>query len=125
LPSTEALVQHKRHVQGSSLQRSVHCSGATLVSLKQSFAQKAKVDIDQDSVVRLNTANGIAEAKRGRIKTIVVRSLQAKDVQAVVQVDAKATHGAGLDGLLGMSFLSRFHLTIDATSVRIRPRSAR
>jgi aspartyl protease family protein len=98
-------------------------TGATFVSLKQSFAQKAKVEIDQDSVVRLNTANGIAEAKRGRARTVEVRSLKAKDVPVVVQADAKATYRA--DGLLGMSFLSRFHMTLDANAVRTRPRSAR
>jgi clan AA aspartic protease (TIGR02281 family) len=100
-------------------------TGATFVSLKQSFAQKAKVEVDHDSVVRLNTANGIAEAKRGRAKTVEVRSLKAKDVPVVVQTDAKATYGPGLDGLLGMSFLSRFHLTIDSSAVKIRGRSAR
>jgi aspartyl protease family protein len=98
-------------------------TGATFVSLKSSFAKRAKVDIDPNRVVRLGTANGIVEAKRGRAKTIEVRSLQAKDVPVVVQVDAKAAYGA--DGLLGMSFLSRFHVAIDARAVRIRPRKTR
>jgi len=41
-------------------------TGATFVSLKAAFAQKAKVQIDQDSSIRLHTANGIAEGKRAR-----------------------------------------------------------
>lgn len=98
-------------------------TGATFVTLKSSFAKSAKADIDAHSVIRLGTANGITEAKRGRAKTIEVRSLQAKDVPIVVQDDAKAAYGA--DGLLGMSFLSRFHVAIDASAVRIRPRTAR
>ena len=100
-------------------------TGATFVALKDSFAKRAKVDVDPEVVVRLNTANGVAEAKRGRAKTIEVRSLQAKDVPVVVQPDAKATYGAGVDGLLGMSFLSRFHVAIDTNAVRIRPRATR
>jgi aspartyl protease family protein len=100
-------------------------TGATFVALKDSFAKKAKVDIDPDGVVRLNTANGVAEAKSGRARTVEVRSLQAKDVPVVVQSDAKATYGAGIDGLLGMSFLSRFHIAIDTNAVRIRPRTTR
>jgi hypothetical protein len=44
-------------------------------------------------------------------------------VPIVVQSDAKAAYGA--DGLLGMTFLSRFHVTLDANAVRIRPRSVR
>lgn len=100
-------------------------TGATFVSLKSSFAQKAGVSVEHDSVVRLHTANGIAEGKRGRAKTIQLKTLLANDVPIVVQVDAKGTYGEGVDGLLGMSFLSRFHVTIDARSVKIRTRTTR
>jgi clan AA aspartic protease (TIGR02281 family) len=94
-------------------------TGATFVSLKQTFAQKAKVQIDPDSIVRLHTANGMSTGKRGRAGTIRLRSLTAKNVAIVVQDDAKGTYGPGVDGLLGMSFLSRFKLAIDARTVRI------
>jgi aspartyl protease family protein len=97
-------------------------TGATFVSLKNSFAQKAKVQIDPNSTVRLNTANGTSTAKRGRVGTIQLRSLQAKDVPVVVQDDAKGIFGEGVDGLLGMSFLSRFKLTVDARNVKISAR---
>ena len=60
-------------------------TGATFVSLTNSFAQKAAVEIDQASIVRLRTANGIADGKRGRAQTIQLRSLLAKDVPIVVQ----------------------------------------
>jgi aspartyl protease family protein len=70
-----------------------------------SFAQKAGVEIDQESIVRLRTANGIVDDKRGRAQTIQLRSLLAKNVPIVVQAGA---YGDGIDGLLGMSFMSRF-----------------
>ncbi len=97
-------------------------TGATFVSMKSSFAQKAKVQVDPDSTVRLHTANGVTTGKRGRAETIQLRTLQAKDVPIVVQDDAKGTYGDGVDGLLGMSFLSRFKLTVDARNVRISGR---
>ena len=34
-------------------------------------------------------------------------------------------YGDGIDGLLGMSFLSRFNINIDGKTVRISPRTAR
>jgi clan AA aspartic protease (TIGR02281 family) len=100
-------------------------TGATFVALTQSFAQKAMVEIEPDSVVRLHTANGMAEGKRGSAKTIQLRSLSAKDVQVVVQTDAKAAFGDGIDGLLGMSFLARFKLSMDAQAVRISGRKGK
>jgi clan AA aspartic protease (TIGR02281 family) len=96
-------------------------TGATFVSLTNSFAQKAGVELDQGSIVRLRTANGIVDGKRGRAQTIQLRSLLAKDVPIVVQAGG---YGAGIDGLLGMSFLSRFTVNIDAKTVRISPRTA-
>jgi aspartyl protease family protein len=100
-------------------------TGATFVSLKNAFAQKAKVEIDGESALRLNTANGVGEGKRGRAESIQVRSLRAENVAIVVQDDAKGTYGAGIDGLLGMSFLTRFKLTIDAHTVKISSRGQR
>jgi clan AA aspartic protease (TIGR02281 family) len=94
-------------------------TGATFVALKSTFAQKAKVQINADSTLRFHTANGMSTGKRGRADTIQLRSLKAKDVAIVVQDDAKGSYGPGIDGLLGMSFLSRFKLTIDARTVRI------
>jgi aspartyl protease family protein len=97
-------------------------TGATFVSLKNSFAQRAGVEIDQESIVRLHTANGIADGKRGRAQTVQLRSLLAKDVPIVIQAQA-GPYGEGIDGLLGMSFLSRFNININAKTVRISPRT--
>jgi len=100
-------------------------TGASLVALKKTFAQKAAVQIDQDSSVRLHTANGITDGKMGHAATIQVRSLQAKEVPIVVEDDPKVAFGDGVDGLLGMSFLSRFKVTVDAQAVRISSRKTK
>ena len=100
-------------------------TGATFVSLKAGFAQKAKVAVDEQSFIQLNTANGIGEAKLGRAQTIQVRTLQAKDVPIIVQASNKALFGDGVDGLLGMSFLCRFNMTMDGKSVKLSAKTAR
>jgi clan AA aspartic protease (TIGR02281 family) len=100
-------------------------TGASFVALKKTFAQKAAVQIDQDSSVRLHTANGITDGRMGHAAMIQLRSLQAKDVPIVVEDDAKAAFGDGVDGLLGMSFLSRFKVTVDAQVVKIASRKAK
>jgi predicted aspartyl protease len=95
-------------------------TGATFVTLTESFAKKANVEVDQSSVVHLHTANGIVEGKRGRADTMQLRSLKTRAVPIVVESDSAAGYARdGLDGLLGLSFLSRFNVTIDARTVRI------
>jgi aspartyl protease family protein len=97
-------------------------TGATFVTLNAAFAEKAKVQIEPDSTIKMHTANGVVDGKRGRAATVQLRSLQAKDVVIAVQ---GGTFGEGVDGLLGMSFLSRFKVSIDTDSVRISSRSAK
>jgi clan AA aspartic protease (TIGR02281 family) len=97
-------------------------TGATFVSLRQSFAERAKVAVDATSKVRLHTANGIVEASRGKAALIELKRVQATEVPVVVQSDKTGSYGARVDGLLGMSFLARFDVTIDRRSVRIRSR---
>lgn len=100
-------------------------TGATFVALRRSFAEKAKVDIDEGSGITLHTANGATTGKRGRAKLIQMRSIKAEDVAIVVQTDQKALFGDGVDGLLGMSFLSRFEIAMDGRSLRLKPRRGR
>ncbi|CAN7232990.1 aspartyl protease family protein [Bosea sp. LjRoot90] len=97
-------------------------TGATFVSLRQSFADRARIVVDPTSKVRLHTANGIIEARRGRAALIELKRVQATEVPVVVQSDASGSYGVRVDGLLGMSFLSRFDVTIDRRSVRLRSR---
>ncbi len=99
-------------------------TGATYVALTGDFAQKAKAQVDQNSIIKMRTANGIADGKRGRANSIRVRSLETKDVPIVVMATEKLSFGPRVDGLLGMSFLSRFNLSMDSTNVRLRKRAA-
>jgi aspartyl protease family protein len=98
-------------------------TGASFVVLKDSFAAKAGIDLDKNTAVHLHTANGVVEGKRGRASTMQLRSLKATGVPVVVEADNAAAYGA--DGLLGLSFLSRFNVTIDAHTVRITTRKPR
>jgi predicted aspartyl protease len=69
----------------------------------------------------MQTANGVVEARRARAKSIQLRSLRAADVVVAIQTGKQLAFGAGVDGLLGMSFLARFKLTIDSVNMTIAP----
>lgn len=94
-------------------------TGATFVALKRSFAERAKIDADPRSLVILNTANGVTHAQRGKASAIQLLSLSASNVALVIQDDAQASYGAKVDGLLGMSFLSRFQIALDGRNIKI------
>jgi aspartyl protease family protein len=98
-------------------------TGASFVVLKDSFARKAGIDLEAGTSVHLLSANGVVGGKRGRAATIQLRSLKAAGVPVVIEADSAAAYHA--DGLLGLSFLSRFNVTIDAHTVRIATRKPR
>src|SRR5262249_37642237 len=49
-------------------------TGATFVTLTAAFAQRAKVQVDPDTLVKMHTANGVIDVKRGRAATVQLRS---------------------------------------------------
>lgn len=97
-------------------------TGASFVSLKESFARKAKVEVEWGSTISFNTANGISKGHRGRAATIQLKSISASNVAISVQSDKTGTYGEGIDGLLGMSFLGRFQVAFDNKALRISRR---
>ena len=98
-------------------------TGASSIAMRKSFADKAKVTYEGTGPLQINTANGVGEGRRARAATAQLRSLKAENITVIVQPDAKGNYGTGVDGLLGMSFLSRFKVTIDQTTVRVTPRT--
>src|SRR4029077_289302 len=98
--------------------------GATFVLVKQSFATAAKLVIREDSEIQLHTANGIGKAALGRADTVRLGRLEARNVIVAVQTDADGAYGHGVDGLLGMSFLSRFEVRLDDRTVTVRPHAS-
>jgi aspartyl protease family protein len=99
-------------------------TGASFVSMPRSFATQAGVEIDENSSLLLHTANGTAKGKLGRATEVSVRSLKSRQVQVIVQ-DGVGGYGPGIDGLLGMSFLSRFDVIISSGTVRLVRRGNR
>jgi aspartyl protease family protein len=96
-------------------------TGATFVAVSQAFARKANIQAEPGGTMQMHTANGVVEAHRARAKSIQLRSLRAADVVVAIHTDKPGTFGAGVDGLLGMSFLARFKLTIDSVNMTIAP----
>jgi clan AA aspartic protease (TIGR02281 family) len=94
-------------------------TGASFVVLTADFAMRAKVDVFRQSVP-IDTANGRAESTLGRAATVRLgRRIEAGDVPILIQ---NRSLGRDVDGLLGMSFLSRFDLSIGRRDWSLSPR---
>lgn len=97
-------------------------TGASFLTIKSSFAEKSHVKIIEGSSVVSNTANGTVTAKRGLAENVSLVKISSRNVPILIQEDKKGLYGDDIDGLLGNSFLSRFDMKFDATSVSIATR---
>jgi clan AA aspartic protease (TIGR02281 family) len=97
-------------------------TGASYVSVKSDFAERAKIALAEANEINLFTANGVTKARLSKADKVKLGRLEAVNVPIVVQkIDAKS-YGPGIDGLLGMSFLSRFELQMAGGFIEIRTR---
>jgi clan AA aspartic protease (TIGR02281 family) len=97
-------------------------TGASYVSVKSAFAERAKISLTGASEITLMTANGQAKARLAKADKVSLGTLQAGNVPVAVQDVDEKSYGAGVDGLLGMSFLSRFEVQIADNFVEVRTR---
>src|SRR5262249_19158222 len=95
-------------------------TGASLVSIKKSFADKARISSDTEDKVTLQTANGLADGLLATASSVQVGNAYSTFVPVVIVDDAKLGTEEGVSGLLGMSFLSRYDVKFGKDSVELR-----
>jgi clan AA aspartic protease (TIGR02281 family) len=96
-------------------------TGASYVALKSGFANRAKIP-QTETEITLMTANGAAKAKLSKADKVQLGRLEATNVPVAVQNVDDKSYGPGVDGLLGMSFLSRFEIRMAAGSIELSTR---
>ncbi len=100
-------------------------TGATYVAMKSNFADRAKISQAGAGEITLATANGLTKAKLAKADKVTLGRLVATNVPVAIQNTDAKSYGAGVDGLLGMSFLSRFEVQMSNGSIEVRTRKAR
>ncbi len=103
----------KVKINGVATGQFVVDTGASLVVLSRSFAQKAGLS-ESGAKIRVRTAGGIREASLVTLATVDAQGARAKNVEAAIIDDF------GHDGLLGLSFLSRFKMTFDGKTQKLK-----
>lgn len=83
-------------------------TGASLVSIPSSIAERAGVSTSDSRRVKLHTANGVISAPLVKLDQVIADNIAITEVMAVVQ-DLSVPDL----GLLGMSFFGQHKMTID------------
>lgn len=102
-------------VNGGSI-RFIIDTGATVVALSSTDAQRLGIDYRSGQAVRMTTANGVARGYRVKLDTVRVGSITANNVDAVVLEDLT------MPALLGMSFLNRMEMKRDGQVMTLTKR---
>lgn len=100
-------------------------TGASYVTVRSSFANRARIPQFDTSEITLATANGEAKARLSKADKVTLGKLEATNVPVAVQKVDDKSFGAGVDGLLGMSFLSRFDMQMSGGFIEVRTRQPR
>jgi clan AA aspartic protease (TIGR02281 family) len=85
-------------------------TGATYTSISQEMADELGDKLTHIGQVRITTANGQINVPKVLIKEININGLVAHNVEATI---INLHKGGKFDGLLGLSFIRHFQLTID------------
>ena len=86
-------------------------TGATFCLIPLEFAQYLKIDIEKpEKRIKMMTAEGRCEVPLVTLRSISISDKTATNVKTVVHDLPENSH---VDGLLGLSFLNNFKLTID------------
>jgi tetratricopeptide (TPR) repeat protein len=94
-------------------------TGATFVSITSGFAVKARVSTEAENRVSMKTVGGKALADIGYADSVSVGKAEALGVIVAVVREDSNPFPNGVDGLLGMSFLSRFNVILSPTELEL------
>jgi clan AA aspartic protease (TIGR02281 family) len=89
-------------------------TGAEFTVLSTAAARSLALDVRNAAVIPLRSASGVFFAPLTKVQSITVGDAAVYDVEVIVH-DATP----GLDGLLGMSFLDHFSVTICGSDARL------
>lgn len=82
-------------------------TGAEVTMISKELAQQLGLDMDNAAILQLQSVSGAFPAPLTKVKSITVGGATVRDVEVIVH-DMPGNH----KGLLGMSFLDNFHVSI-------------
>ncbi len=92
-------------------------TGASVVSLSEELARRLRLPIDETGPVEVTVADGrTTTAKPAILNSVEVSGMRVQNVAAMVTSNAP---GPGIQGLLGMTYLAEFGMTLDPANRKL------
>jgi aspartyl protease family protein len=98
-------------INGSAKVRLHVDTGASQTVILPKLAEHLRLDLDRADILPVETANGVVLTRLTQVRSITVGAATVRDVDVIVH-DVELSKS---DGLLGMSFLGRFQVTLDTS----------
>jgi tetratricopeptide (TPR) repeat protein len=110
-------------VINGSRARMVLDTGASHLSLTPEMAARARIMPDASDLVEVKVVGGLLKQATGYAQTVQVAEATAANVPLLIAVGSKDAFGPGIDGLLGMTFLSRYTVGLSPGLLELKPRN--
>lgn len=98
-------------------------TGASMVSMTPSFAARARILPDESNPITFQVVGGTHQSAPGYAQLIEVGGARAANVPVAISMGSAAAYGPQVDGLLGMTFLARFNITLAGGALELKPRT--
>ena len=102
-------------VNGKTRGRFILDTGANSVAVSQAFADRLGLKLEGARTLSFHTANGLIKAPVVQVPSIALQGARAENVEVAVM----STLPPDVDGLLGLGFLARFEMRLDARAGRL------
>lgn len=97
-------------------------TGASMVSITPAFATRAGISPDERNPMTIYVVGGTIQSSPGTAQLIEVGNARAANVPVAVSISHPSAYGPQVDGLLGMTFLARFNVTLTGGALELTPR---
>jgi aspartyl protease family protein len=97
-------------------------TGASMVSMSAAFASRARILPDEGNPMTFQVVGGTFQSAPGNAQLIEVGNARAANVPVAVSIGKIDAYGPQVDGLLGMTFLARFKMSLSGGALELKPR---
>jgi clan AA aspartic protease (TIGR02281 family) len=98
-------------------------TGASSIVITPEMAARARITPDESNLLDVKVVGGSMKQATGYAQNVQVAEATAANVPVLIAVRSKDAFGSNIDGLLGMTFLSRFNVTVSSGILELKPRN--